>query len=150
MTAAKKQEYVSELNRLCQERGVKCNAWGGERSKDAQGWEHFAWRVTLWYAKRTLETTFRTGTGHVRPAPEWIGGKRQPRIPVPPSAADVLHCLCSDARAGEATFADFCTDFGYDTDSRKALEIYLNCQAEGPKLRTLLGADFDIFANAEH
>ena len=59
---------------------------------------------------------------------------------VVPTAASVLDCLLLDAQCGGETFNDFCADCGYDTDSRKALEIYLACQATNDKLRFLNGS----------
>ncbi len=45
----------------------------------------------------------------------------------PPTASDVLTCLQKyDIRA----FSDFCNDFGYDTDSRKAEKIYFDVKEE--------------------
>ncbi len=58
----------------------------------------------------------------------------------PPSAASVLYYLLSDARLGSDTFEGFCGDLGYSTDSRKALETYLSCQATRHRLPTVLGA----------
>lgn len=52
-----------------------------------------------------------------------------------PTAASVLYCLFSDASLGEQTFDDFCSNLGYDTDSRKAFDSYLECQAMHSKLR---------------
>jgi len=37
-----------------------------------------------------------------------------------PDLAGVLHSLLCDMDAGEGTFKDFCDNYGYDTDSRKA------------------------------
>ena len=54
-----------------------------------------------------------------------------------PQLADVLYSLVSDSQCANDTFADFCADLGYDTDSRKALETYLACQESGTKLRKL-------------
>lgn len=52
-----------------------------------------------------------------------------------PKLTDVLECLEADASLGEMLFKDFCDDLGYDTDSRKALEIYESCQDTAIKLR---------------
>ena len=52
-----------------------------------------------------------------------------------PKSADVMECLESDASCGEMLFKDFCDGLGYDTDSRKALEIYESCQYTAIKLR---------------
>lgn len=60
---------------------------------------------------------------------------------VAPTAASVLHSLFLDASAGAETFEDFCSNFGYDTDSRKALDTYLACQENGVKLRKIFNGD---------
>jgi hypothetical protein len=57
--------------------------------------------------------------------------------PAKPTLADILYSLQSDANCAQDTFADFCAETGYDEDSRKALETYLACQAEGVGLRSL-------------
>jgi hypothetical protein len=38
-----------------------------------------------------------------------------------------------------ATFADWASDFGYETDSRQAERIYKQCLEIGLKLRAMLG-----------
>jgi hypothetical protein len=125
-------------------------------------WECDAWRCT--FGKGTLREDFDyyTGTGH-RKVPEWkagpplVGiydGMRPPTRntlkwhawqklakAVPPAAADVLHALIRDAEAANQSFDDWCADLGYSTDSRKALDTYLACQADGTRLRRVLGAD---------
>ena len=62
-------------------------------------------------------------------------GHRKHNKPVRPELGDVLHSLILDASACDESFEDWCMNFGYDTDSRKALEIYLSCQNIGTKLR---------------
>lgn len=57
---------------------------------------------------------------------------------VPPTLDDVLYCLPMDAGAGHVSFADWCSDFGYDTDSRKALSIYEACQKNADKVRKFI------------
>lgn len=71
-------------------------------------------------------------------AAEW--DKRHLRA-VAPHAADVLHCLALDASAGTMTFTEWCADFGYDTDSRKALATYEQCQETADKMRRVFGPD---------
>lgn len=53
---------------------------------------------------------------------------------LPPSAYDVLACL---THYDPGTFADFCGDFGYDTDSTKAERVYFAVQQEWEGLRRL-------------
>lgn len=63
-----------------------------------------------------------------------------------PSLDDVLHNLVSDADAAEQTFSEWCSNFEYDTDSRKALATYEACQQCADKLRK---AGIDIAAERE-
>ena len=62
------------------------------------------------------------------------------RIP-PPELEDVLNSLVSDASAffdGEP-FEDWCMNYGYESDSRKAHKIYKKCLEIGHNLNKLLG-----------
>lgn len=56
-----------------------------------------------------------------------------------PKPGEVLECLLSDMMAGERSFEEFCGDFGYDTDSRKAEKTFKVCRRMAPKVRNLLG-----------
>lgn len=40
---------------------------------------------------------------------------------IPPTAYDILSCL---TKYNPGSFGDFCSEFGYDTDSRKAEKVY--------------------------
>jgi hypothetical protein len=69
-----------------------------------------------------------------------------------PTAADVLSCLISDSSSVEtADFEDWCREFGYDTDSRKAEKTYQTCLNQRDKLVSFLGADAfeDLLRNTE-
>ena len=52
----------------------------------------------------------------------------------PPKLEDVLYALTRDADALDMGFEDWAENFGYDVDSRKALQIYLDCQENANKL----------------
>lgn len=54
-------------------------------------------------------------------------------IPLDPGS--VIAGQLRDAEYGSDTFPDFCASLGYDEDSRKALDIYLKCQAADAALR---------------
>ena len=58
----------------------------------------------------------------------------------PPSAYDVLSCISSDAHCA-ADFAEWCSGFGYDTDSRKAFETHQACVVFALKLRQFFSAE---------
>lgn len=51
-----------------------------------------------------------------------------------PSAYDVLACVSGDINCPE-TFADFCGEYGYDEDSRKAFATFERCRDFGAQLR---------------
>lgn len=53
----------------------------------------------------------------------------------PPVLDDVLYSLVSDSDATEMSFSEWCSNHGYDSDSRKAMAIYEACQANADKLR---------------
>ncbi len=55
--------------------------------------------------------------------------------PVTPKFDSILACLVQDAVGSAQTFDDWCFDYGYDTDSRKALDTYMACQETAKKLR---------------
>ena len=59
-----------------------------------------------------------------------------------PSLASVLWSLVNDTRAGEETFPNFCSEFGYDEDSRAAFATWQACQDNAAKFRAVVGADF--------
>lgn len=66
-----------------------------------------------------------------------------------PDAETVLDSLLSDSQAGQQTFEEFCSEFGYDSDSRKAERIYRECAKQGAKVKKLLGDDYETFLYAD-
>ncbi len=125
------------LEKLCIENGVKiksrqCSKTDKTNDRLPPGTSH--WKSTLFYQGRRLTVDFYMGPAHVEA----------------PTATDVVYSLCIDAAAGEMGFFNFCDDYDYDSDSRKAEQIYKECERMAPKLRRLLGDDFDLFASAEY
>lgn len=59
--------------------------------------------------------------------------------------ADALACFASDAMAGMESFEEFCSGFGYDTDSRKARKIWKSCKNAATKAERL-GLSWDDLA----
>jgi cytochrome c oxidase assembly protein Cox11 len=55
----------------------------------------------------------------------------------PPTAYDVLSCL---TKYDVGTFDDFCSDFGYDTDSRKAYKVYKAVLREWKNIKILFNS----------
>ncbi len=111
----------------------------GPRKRD--GWDCDAWRISFSRGAAALDQDYFTGTGHrksARPMPADIARLR-PNIlarhdwekanltPVAPTAGSVLYSLLMDASGAEENFHDWCANYGYDTDSRKALATYEAC-----------------------
>lgn len=77
------------------------------------------WQVKLIYFDKEYVTDFYMGCGLVDE-----NGK-----PKKPSKKNVLFSIMMDDVSG-MSFNDFCSEFGYDNDSIKALKIYEDCQRE--------------------
>ena len=62
-------------------------------------------------------------------------------LPTPPTIADLLDCLASDASGYDnaRAFDDWCSEYGYDTDSRTAVRVYNAIAEQAHQLRLLLG-----------
>ena len=142
-------------------RGVKKNAFSDNRSMDQ-------WSAEFTSASKPNEPEefeFFTGTGLRAPATKdqklhvsyefqgitekdkqgaTVYGRRylarveELRKPVAPSAAIVLHSLLLDSSAVGQSFESWCSDFGYDSDSRKAYRIYEACQKNADKLTRVI------------
>jgi len=126
-----------------------------------------AWQVTLTRAGQTMNTSFKTGLGlravnrqklgralGSYPNKQEMEQAKYKHIgstkwlldycdPVTPKAQDILDSLASDASAYDnaRNFEDFCSDFGYDEDSRTAEGIYKACGELAKELKYFLGAD---------
>jgi hypothetical protein len=125
---------MSELSAYCESKGVKATVVDTLDAPADWGMGARGFKVRLSYQGRTLTVPFYQGAARTKD----------------PTAADVLRCIMSDARAGEQDFESFCGDFGYHPDSRKAEATWRACRKVAPKVRRLLGADFESFESKEH
>lgn len=67
---------------------------------------------------------------------------------VGPQLPEVLDSLASDASGTDEQFTDWCDNYGYDSDSRKAEAIYRACAENAAKLLALLGrAEYNVLLN---
>lgn len=133
---------MTDLERLCEAKGVTAEVKYGVYGKEhISAWNDYGsvdsnpYTVTLKYGSKRLTVPFFQGRGIKRD----------------PTPADVLYCLCTDARAGLMTFEEFCSDFGYDPDSRKAEKTWKACEKLAPRLVKFLGEELlEELSNAEH
>lgn len=103
---------------------------GENPNMDSANWQAYHYKVVL---------KFRTKTGKRRQFTTYfsmgIGLSREPQ------ADDILDCLASDATSVENArdFEDWASEFGYDTDSRKAERTYKTIQRQSKRLAQFLG-----------
>lgn len=107
----------------------------GEGFQDT--WQHDVWDVTI--TSDGVSETFRyhTGVGH-----------RVNGLAVDPPMADVVHGLILDGEACLQDFEDWADGLGYDTDSRKAYAMWVECCAIGHRLSKVL--DVEPLVGLEH
>jgi hypothetical protein len=93
---------------------------------DSANMDH--WKCALRSGNKRMTVYFSMGYGH--------NGKA-------PKVADVLDCLSSDASGIEnaRSFEDWCSEYGYDTDSRKAEKTFKTCEHQAKRLSNFLGSD---------
>lgn len=86
---------------------------------------HYKCRITQ--GKRGFTLYFSQGSGHS----------------AAPTASDVLSCIADDAASFENArdFEDWATEYGFDTDSRKAEKIFRITKRQSETLRRVLGDD---------
>jgi hypothetical protein len=115
------------INEFIADRKITMFAARTDSNPNMDGGENMDhWRCVLRFGKRRMTVLFSMGVGH--------NGKE-------PTAADVLDCLASDAAGivNARSFEDWCRDYGYDSDSRKAERTFKVCEREAEKLRRFLG-----------
>lgn len=98
----------------------------GFRTKDS--WECNEWKVILKYNGRRMTIPYFTGMAIDKPKLD-----------------DVLYSLLLDSTAIEYSFDEWCGEFGYDTDSRKAEKLYKECLKVSEKFHKLLGEEYEYF-----
>lgn len=113
---------------------IRYNAiYCGEVMKD-NNWICDKWSITFIRAgiKKSINFDYFTGTGH----------RVENRImavvnPVFPHATGLIYSCIMSGDSCNMSFRDWCNNYGYDSDSIKALETYRACQEEYNKLQGL-------------
>ncbi len=117
-------EYVRE-------RRIKVEVTSGPKLTVEDGWEHNAYRVRL-----TSPTMDRAWSNV--PWKQGTAVKKDPAL----NPEMVFDALVSDAAGADGArgFEDFCAEYGYDTDSRKAEKLYRDCLKVRDRLIAFLGS----------
>lgn len=81
------------------------------------------WRVTISSKAGFHFFDYFTGLGlRTKPRTSWDTPK-----PKKPKVADVMYSLIADASSADENFYDWCANYGYSSDSIKALNTYKAC-----------------------
>lgn len=117
-------------------------------------------RITSeWIDERTdgLMSDMPPGSSHYRIKLMHKGRKmtilysQGPAITGEPEYKSVLSSMMLDSQPftnGGCSFEDWCSEYGYDTDSRKALAIYHQCERQSAKFIKLCGDDYESLAKS--
>jgi hypothetical protein len=101
--------------------------FAGDGYHVVEGQEMHRYKVTLHYAGRTMQLPYFRGMG---------------LEDTEPTAAELLYSILSDLSADGMGFDDFCADYGYDPDSRKAYATWEAVQQQCIDFMNLLDADW--------
>lgn len=151
-------------------RAVKLDCtYKGVETRD--GWQAYRWRVRLTIEDRMHEFDYWCGLAHATRKPSEVKPSDaqvpevtdallrairpngvvtvkefyKPLWAKAPRLREVLQALQSDASVPKR-FADFCAEFGYDSDSRKAEATHAACKETAKALHKLFGEAYTDFA----
>lgn len=128
-------DYIKQANDFCEKYHIKIE-WGfietsfnpnwGETYKDKRN----KWRFAIYRNSKRYTGIF------------WDSILNSTKGNPQPSNYDLLACL---TKYDPGTFEDFCCDFGYDTNSRKAEKTYKAIVKEYEGLRRVFGDDVELW-----
>lgn len=136
--------------------GIKFNITAKGKGLKRENWECDGWLLELSHKNNTEYFDYFTGIGHRKVSKanlNWINsakasGRYNPRMyaeeiakyaePVKPELCGVIHSLIMDSSAMYESFDNWCDNFGYDSDSLKAFNIYQACCENAKKLRKVM------------
>src|SRR5574342_52973 len=132
--SAKTAAQESEPKNFAEEHGIEIGCTRVDRnpnmddaSRDADHWQC----VLTWKEKKGNDRWRNRFTVYFTKGSAHKGAE--------PTAIEVLGCLASDASGIDESFADWCANYGYDTDSRKAKKTYDTIKKQAANLKRFLG-----------
>lgn len=112
------------------------------QTKHDDKWDCDQWRVTISSGAGMHSFDYFTGLGLRARTYSGYGKKWDSMLkkhyddkPKKPKVADVMHSLILDASAADENFDDWCDNYGYSSDSIKALNMYKACLDTARALR---------------
>ena len=110
--------------------GNKKADWG--EKVEIENWNHHT--ITV----KNTETGKRTSF-------DFWGSLVNPEIETEKELLFAFYCFVSDGLVGKESFDEFCSEMGYDEDSRRAEKIYKDCQKSYNKFARLFDGDIYDF-----
>lgn len=103
-------------------------------------------KVTGWDANndRHNKVTVKNLDNGKRTSFDFWGTVVNPRVESEYDLLNAFYCFVSDALAGVDSFENFCSEFGYDTDSRNAEKIWKACKRSTDKFFNLTNYSLDM------
>lgn len=130
-------ETITKLSKLAEQVSIRINGNARMANAKMDEWQKGAqdYSLTLGYKGRKMTLNYFQGCG----------------IKTDPTSRGVLDCLLSDASGADnaRSFEEWASEYGYSNDSRKAEKVYRAVERQTIKLKSLLGADYDTFLEAE-
>lgn len=138
------QTYVNQANAFLERFGIVCKireaipqsapAWAADGEKHGVKY----WVVLTRHGKQVAFPFW--GSIADRKEIELAREQRRNDFKWRPTAYDVLACISSDQHCPE-TFGEFCAEFGYNSDSRKALAQFKRCRKFAKQLQAFFDTD---------
>ena len=72
---------------------------------------------------------------------DFWGSIQKPIITTDEENIFALYCFLTDSEAASKSFSDFCSEFGYDEDSRRAEKIYKSCEKSLEKFEIIFNCN---------
>ena len=110
--------------------GNKKAEWGN----NTENWNHH--EVTVTNTETGEQTSF-----------DFWGSIVNPELSSEYDVLNAFYCFVSDAMSGQESFESFCSEFGYDTDSRRAEKTWKACQKSYDDLQSIYDGDLYDLAN---
>lgn len=100
-------------------------------------WDCFMFNVFVGNGTGQFTTPYYTGMGHINKRLSGHGKK----VPNRPKIKDIMYSLLLDASATNDNFNDWCSNYGYSTDSIAALNMYKSCLDTSENLRKVFSRE---------
>ena len=131
--------------------GINFTVTGKGTGLKRDNWECDGWMLELSHKNDTEYFDYFTGIGHRTPMPKPMDNGPMPRRgtlmyeqlekqrkPVTPEICGIIYSLIMDSDAICESFDNWCNNFGYDSDSLKAFNIYQACTDNAKKMRKII------------